>query len=57
VYILGLEDNTFLARAYAASIGKASVTGYCIKFEGLSVIATDVLHAAIRYVMTVDQTG
>ena len=57
MYILGIEDKTFLARAYAASIGKSSVTGYCIKLKGLSVIATDVLYAAIRYGMTVDQTG
>jgi hypothetical protein len=54
VYILGLEDKTFLARTYSPSIGKASVTGYCIKFRGLSVIDADVLLAAIRHGMTLD---
>ena len=57
VYVLGLEDKTFLARTYGASIGKASVTGYCIKFRRLSDIDMNALQAAIRYGMTLDQTG
>ena len=57
VYVLGLDDKTYLTRTYGASIGKASVTGYCIKFKRLSVINVDVLHAAIRHGMTVDQAG
>jgi hypothetical protein len=57
VYILGPMDKTYLARTYSASIGKASVTGYCIRFKGLSVIDADVLHQAIHYGMTADQTG
>lgn len=48
VYILGIEDKTYLARAYGKKIGKASVTGYCIKFKALKDINTDVLEAAIR---------
>ncbi|GAA2153463.1 hypothetical protein FHX52_1728 [Humibacillus xanthopallidus] len=52
VYVLGLEDKTYLARTYGASIGRASITGYCIKFTRLSVIDTDVLLAAIRHGMT-----
>ncbi len=57
VYVLGLEDRTYLPRTYGASIGKASVTGYCIKFKGLSVIDAEALHAAIRHGMTVEQAG
>src|SRR3954462_12391541 len=38
VYVLGLGDKTFLARTYGPLIGKASVTGYCIKFRRLSEI-------------------
>jgi len=49
VYILGLEDKTYLARTYGDKIGKASVTGYCIKFKRLKDINIDVLEAAIRY--------
>jgi hypothetical protein len=57
VYVLGLNDKNYLERTYGASIGKASVTGYCIKFKRLSVINADALQAAIRYGMTVDQSG
>ncbi len=49
VYILGLTDKTFLAKAYGKSLGKASVTGYCIRFKVVSDINTDVLETAIRY--------
>ena len=49
VYILGLEDKTYLSRAYGKKIGKASVSGYCIKFKALKDIAVDVLEASIRY--------
>lgn len=48
VYILGIEDKTYLARTYGGAIGKASVTGYCIKFRRLEDIDVDVLTAAIR---------
>jgi hypothetical protein len=49
VYILGLKDKTYLAQTYSATIGKASVTGYCIKFKTLAAINTAILEEAIRY--------
>lgn len=49
VYILGIEDKTYLAQTYGTKLGKASVTGYCIKFKTLKDINMDVLEAAIRY--------
>ena len=49
VYIMGLEDKTYLAKTYGRKIGKASVTGYCIKFKTLKDINTDILAAAIQY--------
>ena len=48
VYIMGLEDKTYLAETYGRELGKASVTGYCIKFGTLRNINVDVLEAAIR---------
>jgi len=48
VYILGIEDKKYLAKTYGKTLGKASVTGYCIKFKALKDIDTDVLEAAIR---------
>src|SRR5438132_101948 len=49
VYILGLEDKKYLANTYGKKLGKASVSGYCIKFKTLKDINIDVLEAAIRY--------
>ncbi len=49
VYIMGIKDKTYLAQSYGKKIGKASVTGYCIKFKTKKDINTDVLEDAIRY--------
>lgn len=49
VYILGIEDKKYLARAYGKELGKASVTGYCIKFKTLKDINLEILEAAIRF--------
>jgi hypothetical protein len=49
VYILGIEDKTFLAETYSSGIGNANVTGYCIKFKKLKDINLDVLGVAIKY--------
>jgi len=58
VYIMGLEDKTYLAKTYGEKIGKASVTGYCIKFKTLKDINSDILAAAIRYgVDTTNEKG
>lgn len=48
VYIMGLDDKTYLAETYGGEIGRASVTGYCIKFSTLRNINLAVLEAAIR---------
>jgi hypothetical protein len=49
VYILGLKDKKHLAKTYGKKLGKASVTGYCIRFKALKDINIDTLEAAIRY--------
>ncbi|HEX7326239.1 MAG TPA: hypothetical protein VF292_12950 [Rhodanobacteraceae bacterium] len=48
VYIMGLDDRQYLRQKYCASIGKATVTGYCIKFKSLGDINLDTLMRAIR---------
>lgn len=48
VYILGIEDKKYLAQTFGPRLGKAKVTGYCIKFKTLADIDLDVLEAAIR---------
>ena len=49
VYILGLKDKKYLASTYGKKIGKASVSGYCIKFKTLKDINMDILETAIQY--------
>ena len=48
IYILGIKDKAYLAQAYGDKIGKASVTGYCIRFKKLKDINVAILEAAIR---------
>ena len=48
VYILGIKDKTYLARTYRNKLGKAGVSGYCIKFKTIKEINIDVLEAAMR---------
>jgi len=49
VYIMGIEDKGYLAATYGSTLGKASVTGYCIKFAKLEAINLEVLRAALAY--------
>lgn len=48
VYILGIDNKAYLAETYGKKLGKAKVTGYCIKFKALKDIDMKVLEAAIR---------
>ncbi|MGN7864646.1 DUF1801 domain-containing protein [Chryseobacterium sp. 22458] len=48
VYILGIDDKTYLSRVYGEKIGKAKVTGYCIKFKTLKDINIEVLKTALQ---------
>jgi hypothetical protein len=49
VYIIGLEDKKYLAETYGQKLGKAAVTGYCIKFRSLKDINTGALEEVIRF--------
>jgi hypothetical protein len=49
VYIMGVSDKKYLTQTFGQELGKASVTGYCIKFKTLTDIKIDVLKAAIQY--------
>jgi len=48
VYIMGIKDKKYLTQTFGKELGKASVTGYCIKFKMLTDINIDVLKAAIQ---------
>ena len=57
VYVLGIKDKKYLAETYGKQLGKASVSGYCIKFKTLKDINIDVLEAAIRYGIAATNEG
>jgi hypothetical protein len=48
VYIMGIKDKKYLANMYGKKLGKASVTGYCVRFKTKKDINTDILKSAIR---------
>jgi hypothetical protein len=48
VYLLGIKDKTYLANTYGSILGKAKVSGYCIRFKTLKDISIDILEAAVR---------
>lgn len=48
VYIMGIKDKTYLSKTYGKKLGKATVTGYCIKFKTIKDIDMDTLQEAIR---------
>lgn len=48
VYIMGIEDKNYLPSTYGKTVGKASISGYCIKFKALKDIDLKVLKDAIR---------
>src|ERR1700733_2566688 len=49
VHILGIKDKTYLAQTYGKKLGKATVSGYCVRFKTLKDLNIDILEAAIRY--------
>lgn len=48
IYIIGIANKTYLPNTYGKTIGKASVTGYCIKFKTLKDININTLLLAIK---------
>ena len=43
VYVMGLNDKKYLTKTFGQKLGKASVTGYCIKFKRLADIKSTFL--------------
>lgn len=55
VYVMGLEDKDYLKNTFGNRMGKASVTGYCIKFKSTRDIDVDVLMEAVKYGLDLDR--
>ena len=49
LYVIGLEDKNLLRQRFGERLGKASVTGYCIRFRRLKDIDLDTLEEIVRF--------
>lgn len=49
VYIMGIKDKTYLPQTFGKKLGKASVSGYCIKFKTLKEINIEILEEVIKF--------
>ena len=52
IYIMGLDDKTWLARTYGERLGKAKVTGYCVKVRALKDVDMGVVEEMIAQHMS-----
>lgn len=48
IYLIGVRNKLNLAQQFGLKLGKAKVSGYCIKFNQLSDLDLSVLEEAIR---------
>lgn len=48
IYFPAIKDKTLLNREFGTRIGKATISGYCIKFRKLKTVDMEVLKEAVR---------
>ena len=48
IYLIGIRNKLDLAQEFGSKLGKAKITGYCIKFKQLADLDLSVLDEAIR---------
>lgn len=51
VYIMGLTDKTYLSATYGSRLGKAQITGYCIRFRSVTDLNLGVLEEIVADAM------
>ena len=49
VYVMGVEDKGYLSATFGKRLGRATVTGYCIRFKRLEEIDFNVLEEVFRF--------
>lgn len=49
LHILGIEDKEYLNRTFGPTLGKAKITGYCIRFKGLKDLDLKTLQSVLRF--------
>jgi hypothetical protein len=51
VYIMGLDDKAYLPQTYGRRLGKAKITGYCIRFRSIQDVDIGVLNEIVADAM------
>jgi hypothetical protein len=51
VYIMGLKDKKYLSETYGSRLGKAKITGYCIRFKSVRDVDLGVIEEIVTDAM------
>jgi hypothetical protein len=51
VYVMGLKDKHYLSETYGSRLGKAKITGYCIRFKSVKDVDLGVLEEVVADAM------
>ncbi|MFL5296997.1 MAG: DUF1801 domain-containing protein [Phenylobacterium sp.] len=57
VYIMGLDDKTHLSQTYGKRLGKAKITGYCIRFRSVRDVDIEVLKEIVADALATPAAG
>ena len=57
VYVMGLKDKKYLSETYGSRLGKAKVTGYCIRFKSVKDVDLAVLEELVVDAIGPGSTG
>ena len=57
IYVMGLDDKRYLSETYGGRLGKAKVTGYCIKLKSTRDVAIDLLEEIVADALDVRPSG
>lgn len=47
IYVMGIDDKNYLSETYGHRLGKAKISGYCVKFKSMSDLDGDVLEEMV----------
>jgi hypothetical protein len=47
IYVMGIDDKKYLSETYGQALGKATITGYCVKFRSLKAVNLGVIEQMI----------
>jgi hypothetical protein len=49
IYFMGVSDRNHLSRTYGQALGKAKITGYCVKFRNIKDVNLGVIEQMVAH--------